>query len=225
MPKRDTMRTSRRSDAQGVSLIKRRRWYSSDTGGDDPQEKSKGNLPSDSDTVDLDSLPESTRKYISELRGESKDRRLEVKELKRQIAEIEGKLNQAEEAQKQDLEKKGDFEALSRRQEKELAELRLKVDRAERLEALFTERNTKMVERLPEHTRVLYPATLPPEKQAEWLENALTILITPAIPNMDGGAGGQTRNSSSTSAQLTADEKRVAAASGLTEEQYAAAKK
>jgi hypothetical protein len=225
MPSFKRWKTIRRSDAEpGVNLCKRRRWYSGDDAGDDPQEQD-GPGAQTGDDFDLETLPEPVRLHILKLRSEAKGYRLDKRKLKEEIAAIEEKMLSREEARKAELERKGEFEALSRKQELELAELRVKAERADRLEQATIARNEEMLKKLPEHMRDLFPEGLSPEAQSAWLDTAVPKLTAPTIPDLDGGAGGQGRGAGGGSGtKLTPDEKKMAAAMGMTEEEYVAKK-
>ena len=176
------------------------------------------------DPFDFEQLPENVKSHIRGLRSEAKGHRLDKRDLEQQLTETTAKLSTAEESRKSQLERQGDYETLSRQQEQELAELRIKAEKADRLEKSIIERNTERVKKLPEHMRVLFPASLSPEDQSTWLDEAIPKLTAPPIPDFDGGAGGQGRRGSGSAVKLTSDEKKVAAAMGITEEQYAAGK-
>lgn len=226
MPSYSRVKTIRRRNAEaGVSLFKRRTWCSDDEKGDDSPPKGKAgddSPPGDDDNFDFEALPENVRKHIRGLRSEAKGYRLDKRDLEQKLGTAESKMTSLEQARKIELERRDDFETLSRELEAELIELRLKAEKAERLEKAVIARNEKLAARIPEHLRELYPSNLSPEEQSEWLDKALPKLTAPPIPDLDGGAGGQGRSRSSV--KLTADEKKIAAASGMTEEEWIAAR-
>lgn len=220
-------RTIRRSDADaGASLRKPRWWYSDDGDGDDsPPENDNKSWKVGKDEIDLDSfesLDPELKQHILALRGEAKGHRLDKRDLRQEVSELKGKMTTLEESRKTYLERQGNFEELSREQEQELAELRLKAEKADRLEQSVKESNEKRIAKIPENMRSLVPEASP-ESTSAWLDTNETKLTAPPIPDLDGGAGGRGKGGRST-AKLSADEKKMAAAVGMTEDEYAARK-
>lgn len=217
------VRTTRRSDARaGVSLLKRRKWCSDDDSGDDPQNKDGDDPQKDDDSFDFDALPDNVQQYIHGLRQESGKYRLGKKEMALKLAETENKMSNLEEARKVELEREGNFQELNRTQELELTDLRIKAEKAERLEKVMIANNETELAKIPEHLRELYPDGTP-EQQSTWLRKAVSKLTAPLIPDLDGGAGGQSRGQRTT-VKLSNEEKAIAANMRMTEEEYQAAR-
>lgn len=226
MPSFYRVRTIRRENAEaGVSLLKRRRWFD-DGDGDDPLDTKTGaDAPTGEDgSFDFEALPENVQQHIKGLRSEAKGHRLDKRDLEQKLDAVDKKMSALETARKTELERKDDFETLSREQETELVELRIKAEKAERLEEAVIARNATLVAKLPEHMRDLYPSELSPEDQSAWLDKAVPKLTATPPPNLDGGAGGQGRGGQS-NVKLTSDEKKIAASMRMTDEEYIAAKK
>lgn len=218
------VRTTRRSDASaGASLRKRRRWYSEDEGGDDSSKKDGQDAQQDDDGFDFDALPDNVKQHIYGLRSEAKGHRLDKRDLAQQLTETKGKMSTLEESRKVELERKGDFETLTRQQEIELTELRIKAEKMERLEQAIIARNEVERQKLPEHMQDIVPEGLSAEELSEWLNTAVPKLTASPIPDLDGGAGGQSRGRRTT-AKLSNEEKAIAANMRMTEEEYIAAR-
>ncbi len=221
MPRFNRARTVRRNNAEAiVDLRKRRIWYSDDS-GDDPPNKTGQDAPPDE--FDFDGLPDNVKQHIRGLRSEAKGHRLDKRDLEQKLADTEGKMTDLETSRKTELEREGNYEQLNRQQEQELVGLRLKAEKAERLEKSVIARNEVMLKKLPEHMQDLYPADLSPEQQSEWLDKAVPKLTAQPIPNLDGGAGGQGRSGGST-VKLSSEEKILAARMRMTDDEYKAAR-
>lgn len=153
-------------------------------------------------------LPEWAQKALREAREEAAERRIALKKMT--------------EAQQQRLIDEGNFKALAEQRAAELAALTPIKERAETLEKMIRESNSSRINTVREDMRALIPDSLSPENLSKWLDVALPKLTTPAAPNIDAGAGAG--NGGSRTASLTDEEKRIAKRSGMTLEEFAAAK-
>ena len=174
------------------------------------------------DSFDFDSLPENVKTHIRALRGEAKGYRLDKRDLEQQLTDTNSKLSSTEESRKKELERRGDYESISRQQEQELAELKIKAGEGERYREAVEATNAQRIEQLPEHLRDLVP-DVSPDAKAAWLDTALPKLTVAPIPDINAGAGGS-GGSGKTTAKLSSDEKKIAAASGMTDEEWLVAK-
>lgn len=228
MPRYKRVRTNRRHNAEaGVNLRLRRRWFDGDDDGDDPQGKipDGDNSSSGHDKTALEDMTaEELILIVRQTRGEAKKSRIKRRNLEKELNDTKGQMSTVEKLRKQELEAEGNWKKLSDEQAIELARLGEIEAKAERLEASVIARNAKLVEKLPENMRDLYPSELSPEDQSAWLDKAVPKLKAMPPPNLDGGAGGQGRGGQS-NVKLTSDEKNLAAAMRMTDEQYIAAKK
>ena len=169
--------------------------------------------------LSVDELVLEVRKGWSEAKGY----RLEGSDLRRKLTESEGKMTRLEKTQKDRMEKQGDYESLNRQQETELEELRIKGEKADRLEKSVIARNQRQLEKLPENMRDLFPSDMSPENQSDWLDKAVPKLTAARIPDLDGGAGGHGSGGTRTP-KLNSYEKDAAAKAGMTEDEWSAAK-
>lgn len=224
MPILNRQRTIRRSDTDaGVSLRKPRRWYSDDGEGDDSQNSDGADAPPTDDKRGLEDMTaEELVLEVRKTRSEAKGYRLDKRELEQKVSDIESKLTKAEQSRKAQLERDQNFEALSREQEQELEELRIKAKKADRLEQSVKESNEMRVAKIPEHMRSLVPE-LSPEGTSKWLDTNESKLTAPPIPDLDGGAGGRGKGGGKKPG-LSSEEKIMAAKVGMTEEEYSARK-
>ena len=214
MPKSFYLRTARRMGAEAqVDLAFVRRWFADDpnaAGGSGQQNANGGS--GESGQVNLDELPEPVRKYIKELRDEAASNRVEAKRL-RQEQEA------AASAARARLAEEGNFKTLAEQHAAEAAKLKPYQERAEALEGIIRESNKARIERIPEDMRSIIPMEYPPEKLAAWLDASVEKLLKRPAPDLDAGAGGSGRT-----ATLTDAEKQMAVKSGMTVEQWIAAK-
>ena len=160
---------------------------------------------------------------VRKTRSEAKGYRLDKRDLENRLTETEGKMTRLEKTQKDRLEKQGDYESLNRQQEIELDELRIKGEKADRLEQSVIARNQRQLEKLPENMRDLYPADMSPEAQSDWLDKAVPKLTAARIPDLDGGAGGHGSGGTRTP-KLTKAEKEQAVKAGMTSDEWIAGK-
>jgi len=207
-----------------MSLTRWRAWYAEgDTGktpgAGDGQGDGKGEEGYNPASLD------DAKKIIAALEKRVGERDAQIGTLRQSNNGLDERLKAIEDAQKQRLEKQGDFEELARQRAAEIESLKPTAERAKALEQVIRESNEARVKRVPEAMRSVVPADYPPEKLQAWL-NANEALLTKApAPNFDGGAGNGGSGGSSREPELTAEEKAMTSLMGLTPEQYAAAKK
>jgi len=204
------VRTATRYPHVGVSLKKRRRWFSGD-GQDAQTPPAQGGAGGDE--FRLEDLAPGVQRYIKELRAEAAQRRVALDTERTEAAKRE----QAR------LAEEGKWKELAEARAAELAKVTPYQERATTLESLIRENNQKRVERVREELRPMIPTDYPPEKLSTWLDANWERLVTRPAPETDAGAGGA--GGSGRVMTLTAEEKEMAARFGLTEEQYIAAKK
>lgn len=215
-------RAARRAGAEAqVSLALRRAWYSSDgldpesPKGDAPKSTGNGGTPPPPEMGRIEDLPSWAQDEIKKLRNESAQRRVKLNELEEQ----ERSFARREQAR---LAEEGKFKELAESRAAELAKLQPYQQRAEALETMIRESNTRRIEQVREDMRTLIPTDYPPEKLSGWLDANWTRLMPRQAPETDAGAGGA--GGSGKSVTLTAEEKAMAAKTGMTEEQYIKAK-
>lgn len=133
--------------------------------------------------------------------------------------ELETRLQALEDAQRKALEQTGNHQELAKRYLSELETLKPVAERAEALESVIRDSNNARLAQIPEDLRGLVPTDYAPEKLQRWLnDNQERITRLPA-PRLDGGAGGS--RDSGEVVRLTAEQKKIAARLGITDEQYA----
>ncbi|MEQ9027559.1 MAG: hypothetical protein RLP44_02490 [Aggregatilineales bacterium] len=208
LPTDGRVRTIRRSDASAaVSLRKVRRWYSDDGGGDggsDGNDSDGGN--GGGGEFRLEDLPPQAQAYIKELRNEAAANRVAAKKAQEEASKRE----QAR------LAEEGKWKELADARERELAEASPYKERATTLEAMIRESNAGRIEKVREEMRGMIPTDYPPEKLSGWLDSNWGMLTKPTATDTDAGAGG----GGGKLTPLTAEEKRVAERSGMSEEDY-----
>jgi len=118
------------------------------------------------------------------------------------------------------LQEEGNWKQLAENAQKELARTKPYEERANALDAIIRARNDALIAQLPEHLRKAVPTDYPPEKLHSWLDATVPILTKPIAPDLNQGAGGSGGGTKQTP-QLSEDEKRIAKAFGLSEEDYA----
>ncbi len=143
-------------------------------------------------------------------------------ELKQLREQVRTQQTDAQTREQERLVKQGEWQTIAETEKKRSSELEPKAARAEVLEKAIAEGNRQRVERIPEANRSLIPADYPPERLSAYLDANWERLVGKVAPNIDAGAGG---GSGTPPAPLTAEEKVVAAATGMTEAQWNEAKK
>lgn len=158
----------------------------------------------------IEDLPDWAQKHIRELRQQAKERRLALKKAE----------DEAREREQIRLQEEGNWKQLAENAQKELARTKPYEERANALDAIIRARNDALIAQLPEHLRKAVPTDYPPEKLHSWLDATVPILTKPTAPDLNQGAGGSGGGTKQTP-QLSEEEKRIAKAFGLSEEDYA----
>lgn len=209
------IRTVRRGNAEaGISLLKRRRWYSDDPGSDDPTGKMgsddlKGNSGADTPNSDDDKIApdgdltelELARRQIARLNAESKSQR-EAK----QAAQAELDRLRTEQLKTQD-----DYKTLYEEEVAKVTTLETKAGQAERLEAAVKAANEQRIQLIPDSLREEFrhlENVLSAEELSTALDKFMPKLTAAPIPKFDGGAGGS--GSSPPDPDVTEDDKKAA---------------
>lgn len=159
---------------------------------------------------DVSSLPDWAQTRLKELNRENMTRRK---------AESDRAAAQRIKDQKA-LEEQGEYKQLAQTLEAELLELRPINDAYQQRLEDDKIKNTTRIEAIPEQHRSMIPTDYPPAKLDSWLDANESKLSQLTAPDIDAGAGiGSSRAKPIT---LTAQQKAMAAAANMTEEQYAA---
>lgn len=205
------------SGVVGYSVRNRRVWHADEESGDSKQAESSGG-----DTKSPEEIKDPVA-YAQALEKRLQEREADLHRWKEQADSYSKRLEAIEKAQRERLEKSGNFEEIAKQHAAELEALKPVAERAKALEAVIRESNKAQIERIPETLRGIVPTDYSPEKLQDWLNRSLPTLIKPPAPSYDAGAGG---NSSGTaSPTLTAEERAAAKRHGMTEQQYIEAKK
>jgi hypothetical protein len=183
-----------RRDLDGaVDLSKRRQWFSDDmqeSDNDNPQDGQDAPTSIDPARKRVEDMSiEELRAGLIEVRGESKERRINNRTTKQELEQARAELEAYRKLEKEHLKKQNNFEELARRQETELAELASLKAEAQRYRESVEASNAQRIARLPEHYKDIVP-DLPPDAKSAWLDVAVGKLTAPPVPNLDGGAGG-----------------------------------
>lgn len=178
-----------------------------EAGGETAGEQTGGEQTSQSQSEQVEDLPQWAQTMIKELRDESATRRRELKAQR--------------EAEQAKLAEAGNFKALAEQNAARVAELEPFQERAEALEKMIRDENKARINQIPEAMRGLVPTDYPPEKLAAWLTTNMPKLTRTPAPDLDAGAAG---GSGRTQVSLTAEERALAAQFNISPEDYAKAK-
>jgi hypothetical protein len=157
--------------------------------------------------TDLSALPEDVRKYIEDLRKESKDRRVALQK-------AEDQRKREEEAR---LAENQQYRELAELRQKELDQVKPRADRLEAIEAAMRETVQARIDALPETWRSVVPEYDDPLKTLQWLDANAAKLAAPRPPSTDAGTRGDVKPTTA----LSDVEMRTASLAGMTPEQYA----
>lgn len=140
-------------------------------------------------------------------------------ELRDRLVRLESAIQERE---TQELTEQNRYKELYEKAQKELETLKAAQETASRYQEALQTTNAARLERIPEDKRSLVPEYDDPVALGTWLDKNLQLLAEPGKPSpakLDGGAGpgGGTQN---TLGKLTDQERMLAAAAGLSEEQY-----
>lgn len=115
-------------------------------------------------------------------------------EINNQRKELEAKLLQIEADQKsrieKQLEEQGKFKELNENLRAELAETKLKAEKAGELEGTLEKLLAAQLEALPEQTRQLVPEKLSIQDRLDYIATNRDLLVKPAAPNTGAGVKG-----------------------------------
>lgn len=145
-----------------------------------------------------------------------------VEEREAEAQRYKGERDNLTAAQRKQLEEDGKFRTIAEQQAVDLARLKPIEERAATLEKIIRDSNEARVKNVPDQFKNMIPLEYAPEKLQAWLNANESLLTKPPAPNYDAGAGGS--GGGSGTPKLTAEEIDIAKRSGLTPEQYAAAK-
>ncbi|MDX2078566.1 MAG: hypothetical protein SFZ02_19195 [bacterium] len=162
------------------------------------------------DEIDLSTVDPRVKAVITKARREAAEWRTKLRAL-------EKKASDAEQAQ---LKEQGKWREVAEQNEREALRLKPFEEGYTQITAQISEGNQKILATLPEHVRKAAPTDYPPEKLRVWLDTIAPILTKPPAPDLNQGAGGS-GGSQQQIPQLSEDEKRIAKAFGLSEEDYA----
>lgn len=216
-----TLRSARRATSEAtVDLRRRRTWRGEGEGdaGGERQNEQQGDQQGDGkyNPKDLDEA----RRIIDALNKRVGERETAINQLKAQNTSVSERLAAIERAQKEKLEKEGDYRSLADQRAAELAALAPIKERAEALEKVIRESNEARIAKLPEDARTLVPVDYSPEKLQAWLNANEARLTKLPAPSFDAGAGAGSA-SKEKQPELTADEKTLARLAGMTDKEYA----
>lgn len=131
---------------------------------------------------------------------------------------LEDRIKAIEQAQKDKLEKDGDYKALADKHAADVEKYKPLAERASTLEAIIRESNEARIKNVPDSMKALIPSDYAPEKLQTWLNANEALLVKPPAPDYDGGKGGN--GSAPPNIKLSPDEKAMAKRMGVTEEDY-----
>lgn len=213
MPSERSRVIGTKRSGSGVSLLKRRTWFDEQGSG---QQGDGGSPPAGSGGVTVGKYTfatlEEASKIIEALNKRVGERDADAETLAQRLKAIE-------DAGKKQLAEQGNYKALAEQHAAEVERLRAVEARANALDATLRKSNEARIARVPEQYRSMIPTDYAPEKLQDWLDANEALLGKPPAPNFDAGAGGSGGGSRTT--DLTPEEKQMAAAMGLTAEQYA----
>lgn len=187
-----SLRSARRTASEAtVDLRRRRTWRGEGEGGGDAGgERQNGGEQQGDDSgkynpKDLDEA----KRIIEALNKRVGERDTAIGQLKNQSATLNERLAAIERAQREKLEKEGDYRSIAEQRAAELAALAPVKERAEALEKVIRESNEARIGKLPEEARTLVPVDYAPEKLQAWLNANEGHLTKPPAPQFDAGAG------------------------------------
>lgn len=181
----------------------------------------EGNAPESGGKYNPASL-EDAQKIIAALEKRLSEREDTITGLKSAQSTLAQQVQAIQDAQKKKLEEDGNYAELAKQRAAEIAALKPVADRAAALEAIIREGNEARVKALPETVRGLVPVDYAPERLQAWLNANETLLKKPPAANYDAGAGaGAGTRATTTLVELTDFEKQMAAASGMSPQEYA----
>lgn len=141
---------------------------------------------------DIASLPEAWQKTIKDLRAEAAATRKRLRDME---GTAEAQAAAAREAEEKRLAEEKRWQELAEQRERELNELKPKVETGSRVIEAFTGSLKKRLEGLPDYLRTLAEKISDPVELAAWLDENHDKIARPQAPNLDQGSpqggGGQ----------------------------------
>jgi hypothetical protein len=161
-----------------------------------------------------DSL-EDARKIINALEKRVAERDEKLNGYQDQVKSVQERLAAMEAAQRQQLEKSGNFEELARQRASEIENLKPLAEKAQTLEGIIRESNEARVQQIPEAMRGLIPTDYSPAQLQGWLNANQKLLTQTPPPSFDAGAGVD----SPAASRLSPEQKAMAKRFGLSDEE------
>lgn len=215
-----SLRSARRTASEAtVDLRRRRTWRNNE--GDDAGGERQNSGDSDGDGKYNPKDLEQAKRIIDALNKRVGERETAFNQLKELHTTTQERLTAIERAQREKLEKEGDFRSLAEQRAAELAALAPVKERAEALEKVIRESNEERIKKLPEDARTLVPVDYAPERLQAWLNANEARLTKLPAPNFDAGAGAGTSGAKEKAPELTAEEKALARLANMTDKEYA----
>lgn len=194
-------------------LAKRRAWY-------EGEGNEQGNGQNAGDGKYNPASLEDANKIIQSLVKRLDERDAAFEAYRKEHSE---KLAAVERERRKKLEEEGNYKELLAQTTAELTSLKAYQERAAALEEVIRAGNKALIDRIPEDRRGMVTRLaekLPPEELRVWLDENLSLLMKVPAPELDAGAGSSGGSGASTP-KLTDEEKRMAAAAGMSEKEYA----
>lgn len=163
---------------------------------------------------------EDQQKVTAALLKRLNERDAEKKQLQEQLTSLSTRMTDSEKAARKKLEEEGNYKALLEQTAAEKASLEPYKSRAAELEEIIRKGNEALIARIPDDKRGIVPTEYPPEKLRLWLDTNLALLVKAPAPDLDAGAGNG-GGSGASMPKLSDEEKRLAAAAGMSEKDYA----
>ncbi len=199
------IRTARRSTNEAsINLMKRRTWYGEGDGAGDQQNGQQGEN-------ELPTTVEGWQKKYEALQKRVVDRDTKIDHLNGVNGKLDERIKAIEKAQKEKLEKDGDYKTLADERAADIEKYKPLAERAGALEAIIRESNEARVKNVPDSMRALIPTDYPPERLQSWLNANEALLVKPPAANYDAGAGAGNTGGGKGEPKVTDEDKRQAA--------------
>lgn len=165
-----------------INLKLRRTWYAEGDAGDQ-QEDQQG------EGKQLPTTVEGWQKYGEALQKRLKERDDKIDLLSGTNNSLADRIKAIEQAQREKLEKDGDYKSLAEKHAAELETLKPAALLAAELEKVIREDNDAIMQTIPESKRSMVPTDYPPQRLKRWLTANAALLTKEPAPNYDAGAG------------------------------------
>lgn len=162
---------------------------------------------------------EDALKYISALEKRIGERSDESKKRGDELQQLRDELKELQDFRQKSLEQQGQYQTIAEERAKKITELQREAELRKKYEALVQNQVDSALAQLPEDSRDLLPEGLTLDQQLTLLNKLVPKLTRPPAPDYDAGAGGFSGGVRLPT--LTAYEKEIAAASGMSEKEYA----